>query len=37
MAALAGPMTAGGGDQRFEFGLDVIVGGLAAQAKPRRR
>ena len=37
MAALAGPMTAGGGDERFEFGLNVIVSGLAAQAKPPRR
>lgn len=33
LVALAGPLTAGGtGDERFEFGLDVIVRGLAAQA-----
>ena len=29
--SLAGPLTAGsGGDERFEFGLDVLVRGLAA-------
>jgi AcrR family transcriptional regulator len=33
IAALAGPMTSGDGDERFEFGLDVLVAGLAAQAK----
>jgi AcrR family transcriptional regulator len=31
VVALAGPLTAGsGGDERFEFGLDVLVNGLAA-------
>lgn len=31
IAALAGPLTAGsGGDERFEFGLDVLVRGLAS-------
>ena len=30
LAALAGPLTAGAGDERFEFGLDVLVRGLAA-------
>ncbi len=33
VAALAGPLTAGSdGDERFEFGLDVIVRGLASYA-----
>jgi AcrR family transcriptional regulator len=32
-AALAGSMTTGAGDERFEFGLDVLVAGLAAQAE----
>jgi AcrR family transcriptional regulator len=33
LVALAGPLTAGsGGDERFEFGLEVLVGGLAAMA-----
>jgi hypothetical protein len=36
--ALAGPLTAGGiGDERFEFGLDVIVAGLAAKRPAKRR
>lgn len=30
MVALAGVLTTGDGDERFEFGLDVIVKGLAA-------
>jgi AcrR family transcriptional regulator len=30
LTSLAGIMTTGGGDERFEFGLDVLVGGLAA-------
>jgi AcrR family transcriptional regulator len=31
VASLAGPLTAGsGGDERFEFGLDVLVRGLAS-------
>lgn len=32
VVALAAALTAGEGDERFEFGLDVIVSGLAAQA-----
>ena len=33
VVALAGPLTAGGeGDERFEFGLEVIVRGLATLA-----
>ncbi len=35
VASLAGPLTAGaGGDERFEFGLDVLVRGLAAMRPP---
>jgi hypothetical protein len=30
LVALAGPLTEGGGDERFEFGLDVLIGGLTA-------
>ena len=33
VVALAGPMTAGGGDERFEFGLDLLVSGLAAAVR----
>lgn len=39
LVALAGPLTAGGDDdpdERFEFGLDVIVGGIAARASRMR-
>jgi AcrR family transcriptional regulator len=32
LKALAGPLTAGTGDERFEFGLEVLVRGLAAIA-----
>jgi AcrR family transcriptional regulator len=32
VVALAGPMTSGEGDERFEFGLDVLIRGLAAMA-----
>lgn len=32
LKALAGPLTAGSGDERFEFGLEVLVRGLAAMA-----
>lgn len=32
VVALAGPLTAGDGDERFEFGLEVLVRGLAAMA-----
>jgi AcrR family transcriptional regulator len=30
LVAMAGPLTAGGGDERFEFGLEVLVRGIAA-------
>lgn len=30
LTSLAGVLTTGGGDERFEFGLDVLVSGLAA-------
>lgn len=34
IVALAGPLTAGGeGDERFEFGLEVLIRGLAAMAQ----
>jgi len=33
VVALAGPMTAGGGDERLEFGLDLLIGGLAAKVR----
>ncbi|MGI8803046.1 MAG: TetR/AcrR family transcriptional regulator [Solirubrobacteraceae bacterium] len=37
IVALAGPLTAGsGGDERFEFGLDVLVRGLASVAADAR-
>ncbi|HWD63791.1 MAG TPA: TetR/AcrR family transcriptional regulator [Solirubrobacteraceae bacterium] len=32
IVAMAGPLTAGEGDSRFEFGLEVLVRGLAAMA-----
>jgi hypothetical protein len=33
VVALAAALTAGSeGDERFEFGLDVLIGGLAAMA-----
>ena len=32
MAALAPLLTSGGGDERFAFGLDLLISGLAAQA-----
>ena len=32
LVALVGPLMANEGDDRFEFGLDVLVAGLAAQA-----
>jgi hypothetical protein len=33
LVALAGPMTAGGGHERLEFGLDLLVAGLAAKVR----
>jgi AcrR family transcriptional regulator len=32
IVALAGPLTSGGPDERFEFGIDVLVDGLVAQS-----
>lgn len=34
VAALAPMLGRGDGDERFRFGLDLLVGGLAAQARP---
>jgi hypothetical protein len=35
LVSLAGPLTAGAeGDERFEFGLEVLVRGLAAMVEP---
>lgn len=31
--SLAGPMTADDREERFEFGLDILVGGLAAYGR----
>ncbi len=33
VTALAEPLTSGGRDERFEFGLEIIVDGLAAHAR----
>lgn len=33
IVALAGPLTSGGPDERFEFGIDVLVDGLVAQSE----
>jgi AcrR family transcriptional regulator len=33
VVALVGPLMRNEGDERFEFGLDVLVAGIAAQAK----
>jgi TetR/AcrR family transcriptional regulator, tetracycline repressor protein len=33
VTALAEQLTSGGRDERFEFGLEILVGGLAAHAK----
>jgi AcrR family transcriptional regulator len=33
LVALAGPLTEGAGDERFEFGLEVLVRGLAAMPR----
>jgi AcrR family transcriptional regulator len=38
LVALAEPLTSGDGDHRFEFGLDLLVRGIASTVKaPRRR
>jgi AcrR family transcriptional regulator len=34
LVALAEPMTSGSGDHRFEFGLDLLVRGIASTVKP---
>jgi AcrR family transcriptional regulator len=34
LVALAGPLTTGDGDHRFEFGLDLLVRGIASTVKP---
>jgi AcrR family transcriptional regulator len=36
MVALAGALTAGAGDERFEFGLDLLVRGLMSLREPNR-
>jgi hypothetical protein len=36
MVALAGALTAGAGDERFEFGLDLLVRGLMSLREPSR-
>lgn len=36
IAALVPQMMSGDGDERFRFGLELMIGGLAAQARPRR-
>ena len=33
IVSLAGPLTAGGPDERFEFGIDVLIDGLIAQSE----
>jgi AcrR family transcriptional regulator len=33
LVAMAGPLTSGDGDHRFEFGLDLLVRGIASTAK----
>jgi AcrR family transcriptional regulator len=35
--ALAGPLTSGAGDERFEFGLDALVRGIEAMGNVARR
>jgi AcrR family transcriptional regulator len=37
LLALAGPLTEGDGDHRFEFGLDLLVRGIASTVKPKQR
>ena len=34
LVALAGPLTSGDGDHRFEFGLDLLVRGIASTVTP---
>jgi AcrR family transcriptional regulator len=33
IVALAGPLTAGNPDERFEFGIDILIDGLVAQSQ----
>jgi AcrR family transcriptional regulator len=37
LVAMAGPLTSGDGDHRFEFGLDLLVRGIASTVKPAKR
>jgi AcrR family transcriptional regulator len=37
LVGMAGPLTAGVGDDRFEFGLDLLVRGIASTVKPAAR
>jgi AcrR family transcriptional regulator len=37
IVALAGPLTEADGEERFEFGLDVLIGGLIAVSERGRR
>lgn len=37
LTAMAGPLTAGGAEERFEFGLDLLVRGIASTAPSRGR
>ncbi|MFC6885011.1 MULTISPECIES: TetR/AcrR family transcriptional regulator C-terminal domain-containing protein [Actinomadura] len=34
IVAMVDELTAGGGDERFEFGLDILVRGIASHARP---
>lgn len=34
VARMAGELTAGGGDERFEFGLDILIRGIASYVEP---
>jgi len=36
VVSMAGPLLAGGGDDRFEFGLDILIRGLAATVTQAR-
>jgi AcrR family transcriptional regulator len=36
LVALAEPLTSGDGDHRFEFGLDILVRGIASTVKPSK-
>jgi AcrR family transcriptional regulator len=34
LVSMAGPLTAGDGDERFDFGLDLIIRGIASTVRP---